>query len=156
MTAIQDWAAGLCTAGIGCSLLHLLCPAGAMRRVFGVLTAVFFFCCLLSPLSSAVTLASDLFVFPDEATVSRELSDTVNEQAQRVIEAALLRDATDRVGETVQVREVAIIRDMSRSDGIYIERIRVTLSEQDRPVPSAVYATLEQAWGRMVEVYYAD
>lgn len=156
MTAIQDWAAGLCTAGIGCSLLHSLCPAGAMRRVFGVLTAVFFFCCLLSPLTSVATLLSDVFAFSDDMTVSQELSDTVDEQVLQVLEATLLQDAKDRVGETVQVKAVTIIRDMSRADDIYIERIRVTLSEQDRPVPSTVYATLENAWGRTVEVYYAD
>lgn len=154
MSYIRDWAAGLCVAGIGCSLLHLLCPAGAMRRVFSVLTAVFFFCCLLSPLQAVTSFAGELFSLPTQTDVPQALSEEVDEQIQQLLDSTLLADACSRVGEQVTVKAVTAIRDKSCTDSIYIERVLVTLDKSDHPVPRAVYTTLEQAWGVTVEVQY--
>ncbi len=156
MTQIQDWAAALCVSGIGCTLLHMLCPAGTMRRVFGVLTAVFFFCCILSPVQGLVSFAADLFSVSPQTEVPTALSDTVYEQAQQVIENALLQDAQTRLADTVTVKKVSVIRDKTQTDSIYIERVMITLDREDRSAVKTVYTTLEQAWGITVEVYYSD
>lgn len=154
MSGLQDWAATLCTLAIGCSLLSMLCPAGRMRRVCGILTAVLFLCCLLSPLGSMLTFVKELFVLPENTQVSVELTDEVNEQARRILTEALLSDARERLSETATVKKVAVYRDSSRTDSIYIERVRVTLDKQDRGAGAVVRAALEQAWGVAVEVYY--
>ncbi len=154
MTQLQDWAVAMCSVGIGCALLHMLCPVGTMRRVFGVLTAVFFLCCLLTPLKTLVGMAVELFALPEQAEVSTVLTEEVNEQAEALIADVLLGDAKERVGDMATVKKVTVCRDNTRADSIYIERVRVTLDREDRAVASAVRATLEQAWGTVVEVYY--
>ncbi len=154
MTELQDWAVGMCTVGIGCALLYMLCPVGVMRRVFGVLTAVFFLCCLLTPIRNVIGMASELFALPDDTEVPTALAEEVEEQAEMLIADALLRDATQRLGRTVTIRKVTVCRDNTRTDSIYIERVRVTLDREDKEVASTVRATLEQAWGTVVEVYY--
>lgn len=154
MNEVQDWAVGLCTAGIGCTLLHTLCPAGTMRRVFKVLTGVFFFCCLMSPLSALTELATDLFALPAHTAVPSALSETVDEQIQDLLDQALLQDAQARLGDAVTVKDVSVKRDMSRTDSIYIECVRITLAQEDHALSHTVYPMLEQAWGIKVEVYY--
>lgn len=154
MTQLQEWAAALCTTGIGCALLHMLCPAGVMRRVFGTLTAVFFLCCLLSPLRSLLTVVSDVFAFPAETEVPTALSEEVSEQAETILSEVLLEDARGRLTDTATVKNVTVCRDNAREDGIYIERVRVTLDKEDRAAASTVRTVLQQAWGVIVEVYY--
>ena len=156
MTGVQHWAVGLCMAGIGCTVLRMLCPAGATRRVFGVLTAVFFFCCLLSPLQALMSVAGDWFDFSVQTTVPTTLSETVNGQVEAVLEAALLRDAQVHFGQDTAVERVSVVRDMSRTDSIYIERVQVYLAEDTHPVSPKAIAALERAWGITVEVYYTD
>jgi len=154
MTEIQGWAAAMCAIGIGCTLMSMLCPSGAVRRTFGTLTAVFFLCCLLTPIKTLIGQAVDLFAVREQTAVSRPLDETVNAQAQEVIAAALLRDAEQRLSETATVKKVTVYRDNTRADSIYIERVRVTLSQEDRTVGATVRKALEQAWGTVVEVYY--
>ncbi len=152
MTAIQDWASSVCALGIGCAVLKMLCPAGAMRRVFGVLTAVIFVCCLLSPFTTMLESVKDLFAIPRTASPSYELSDAVNEQAVAVIEEALLVDARSRLQDTADVKSVTVIRDTMREDSIYIKRVLVTVDGEDHASSFKIRATLQSAWGVDVEV----
>ena len=77
-------------------------------------------------------------------------------QAEAVLTQTLLGDAVERVGETATVKKVTLCRDKTRTDRIYIERVRITLDREDMAVASAVRKTLEQAWGVPVEVYYVQ
>ena len=154
MSGFRDWAAAMCGVGIGCALLSMLCPDGRMRRVFGVLIAVFFLCCLLSPLKTLVGLATDLFALPEKSAVSQALTEEVAEQTTAILEQALFEDAVRLVGDTVTLKKTVVCRDNSRSDSIYIERVRVTLSREDRVEAPSARMTLEKAWGVPVEVYY--
>ena len=154
MSGLRDWAAALCSAGIGSALLFMLCPAGATKRVFAVLTAVFFLCCFLMPLKSGIDLLSDWFALSEETTVPTELSEEIDAQAEAVITETLYSDAVARVGETVSVKKVQIVRDSTRTDSIYIERVHLVLAKDDQASALSVRKTLEQAWGLPVEVYY--
>ena len=154
MSEFQDWAAAMCGVGIGCTLLSTLCPVGRMRRVFSVLTAVFFLCCLLVPLKTLVGTASDLFALPEGSAVSQGLTKEIDEQTTAILEQALFEDAVSRLGDAVTVKKTAVCRDNSRTDSIYIERVRVTLDRGDKGSAPSVRTTLEKAWGVPVEVYY--
>lgn len=157
MNEIQNWAVTLCAAGIGCSLLRMLCPKGAMSRVFGVLTAVLFFCCLLLPLQTVGQIAVGIFQTEADDTVPQELDETVKQQITSAVEQALLDDAKERLeNDGVQVKRVAIVGDIDADGGIYIERVKVTFAKDDRERISLAATKLEQAWGRAVDVYYVD
>ena len=156
MNVLRDWASAMCGIGIGCAILSSLCPAGRMRRTFGILTSVLYLCCMLSPVKTLVGLVTERFSLSEEASVSSELSEEVDAQAEAVLTQTLLGDAVERVGETATVKKVTLCRDKTRTDRIYIERVRITLDREDMAVASAVRKTLEQAWGVPVEVYYVQ
>ena len=50
MDGIKAWAIALCAAAVGCSLLHMLAPKGGMGRLFKLIIAAFFLCCMIAPL----------------------------------------------------------------------------------------------------------
>ncbi len=147
----------LCAAGIGCSLLRMLCPKGSMGRVFGVLTAVMFLCCLLLPLQGIGRIAADIFQTETDAAISQELDETVIKQLMSAVEQALFDDATTRLeGDSVRVKKVTVIGDIDEHGSIYIERVKVTFHKDDRKHAPAAATKLERAWGRAVDVYYVD
>lgn len=155
MTMLQEWAAALCAAGLACAFLRMLCPKGSLRRTFGILTALFFFCCLIAPLSSLGTLVGEWFTPPTSVQTPTVLAQETEEQVVNVLEEALLADAQERLAAfAVQVKKVRIIRDTDRADSIYIERVSVTFDKADYPLDKGVANTLEQAWGVIVEVQY--
>ncbi len=154
MNGIRDWAVAMCGIGIGCAVLSMLCPTGQMRRVFGVLTAVLFLCGMLSPVKTLIGFTVELFSLPEERQVSSELSEEVSEQAETLLTQTLFHDAVERIGETATVKKVTLCRDKTRTDRIYIERVRITLDRNDMAAASAVRTILQQAWGVPVEVYY--
>ena len=156
MTILREWAAGLCTAGIGCSLLHLLCPEGSWQRAFKMLTALFFFVCLLSPLLSLPPLIRS-FV-PDLAAGRPD--DTLSQTTQEQVLALLERELTAKAAALLEpydivVKKAEAERDTLREDNIYIKRVTVTVDKQNHPVPREVYTVLEQAFETEVEVQYA-
>ncbi len=155
MEWIREWATGLCTAGIGCSLLHLLCPSGSMQKLFKTLTAVFFSICLLSPLQTLPRLFENMSVEMSAQEPDETMAQKTQEQITALMNEELAKQArqlTEPYGTTVE--KVEIKRDTSRTDNIYIEQITVTVDKQDYPIEREVYTVLEQAFGTTVEVQY--
>lgn len=89
MDAVRSWAIALCAAAIGCTLLQILAPKDGMGRIFKLLIAAFFLCCLAAPLLQIKNLTRlDFSGLPDEVA-SGVLQQRVNEQAVSQINAAL-------------------------------------------------------------------
>ncbi len=159
MTALTDWASGLCAAGVGTTLLFMLCPDGPLKKALRVLTAMLFFACLLSPLGMLREVLRDGMTMPSSpsAQVSQSLNEQVDEQVQSVLEQVLKADADERLASmNIPVKNVHIERDTAKENSIYIKRVRVVFDKNDHPVPIAAKQTLEKAWGVPVEVYYSD
>lgn len=158
MTAFTDWAVGLCAAGVACALLRMLCPEGAMNTAMRVITAMLFFCCLLSPLGILREVFADGFLRVDASAPPplSALTERVDEQATAIIERVLLQDATERL-ETMTIKRVEIVRASSNTpNGVAVERVKVVFDKEEHPLGSSAAAVLEQAWGVPVEVYYSD
>ncbi|MGN0172787.1 MAG: hypothetical protein ACI39E_08390 [Acutalibacteraceae bacterium] len=155
MDRIREWAIGLCTAGIGCSLLHLLCPSGSLQKLFKTLTAVFFAVCLLSPLQAIPHLFENMSIQLSTQEPDGTLAEKTQEQITSLINEKLTEQARQLTAKYgITVKKVEVKRDTSREDNIYIERITVTVDKQDYPIEREVYTVLEQAFGTIVEVQY--
>ena len=159
MTALSEWAMGLCAAGVACAVLDMLSPSGGLKRVTGLLTAVFFFCCLIGPLGEVVGECRTWFSSEAiaQTEVDTSLDDAVIQQVEDLLSSTLKDDAASRMNAYgLSVKKVSVERDMSRSDSIYIKRVQVVFAKEDHPVPEAAVKELERAWSTSVEVYYTD
>ena len=158
MTVLREWASGFCAAGIACALLSALCPKGAVRRAFGVLTALLMLCALLSP----VRMLTESFGKGTVSGLARQetptdVSDTAMEQALTVIERAVYADAVERLGDaSVTLKQVRVIRDMRDEACIYIQSVQLVFDKDDHPVDTSLVQRLSMAWGVPTEVYYED
>jgi len=156
MTEVENWAAGLCTAAIGLSVIMLLVPSGRMRKSISVLVGVCYFACLIAPLGEWCRVGSEWLdgKFP-ETTVSQKVCEMTDEQIDCVIEEALAEDARSRLSKhDVTVHSARIERDTSPQDGIYIRCVTLTVAGQ---FPTREVCTaMELAWGVEVEVVMAD
>ncbi len=156
MTMLREWAVALCTVGIGCAFLRMLCPKGALRRTFGALTATAFLCCLITPLGSIGTLFRDSFDVAPSSQVPTALNEATQDRITMIIEDALVRDAAARLASfDVTVKKATVVRDTAQQDSIYIERVKLTFDKADHPLDGQAVAVLERAWGTVVEVQYS-
>lgn len=132
MEGIGAWAAALCAAAVGCSLLHVLAPKNGMGKIFKLLLAAFFLCCLLAPLLNLKSLTS--LQLPDLGgdAAGESLQDRVNEQVERQIDAALLRVANETLKNYgTKVEKVKAMTDTSEDGGICITQVVLYLDKQN-------------------------
>ena len=124
MDAVKGWAAALCAVAIGCTLLQMLAPKGGMGKIFRMITAAFFLCCLVSPLLNLKSLLKlDLESLPTEIQ-SEMLENRLNEQVERQISAAVQRlTETTLEGYGLSAEKIVTEMDTSEDGSIYIKRI---------------------------------
>ena len=153
MDAVRSWAIALCAAAIGCTLLQILAPKDGMGRIFKLLIAAFFLCCLAAPLLQIKNLTRlDFSGLPDEVA-SGVLQQRVNEQAVSQINAALgeiAGHAVERYG--IEMEIIAVETDTSADGSIYIRQVVVSLDKKNANRAAEVRQILESRLGVDVTV----
>ena len=153
MDGVKEWAAALCVAAIGCALLQMLAPKEGMGRLFRILIAAFFLCCLVTPLLSICKISSlTVDWLPDEVQ-SEMLQEEVNNQLEEQINAALMRVAKEKLAAyDIQVEKIAAITDTSETGSIYIERVVLYLDEKNQANSITARQVMEQELGLTVDI----
>ena len=153
MDGIKAWAIALCAAAVGCSLLHMLAPKGGMGRLFKLIIAAFFLCCMIAPLMNLKSMTQlDIDALPEDVR-SDVLQERVNGQVERQINAALLRVTNDTLKNyNTQAEKVVAKMDTSADGGICITQIVLYMDKQNirgshRPV-GGLTERMEEFHGR--------
>lgn len=157
MDAVKGWAAALCAVAIGCTVLQMLAPKGGMGKIFRMITAAFFLCCLVSPLMNLKSLTKlNLDSLPAEIR-SELLENRVNEQVERQISAAVEQMAASTLkGYNLSAEKIVTEMDTSEDGSIYIKRIILYLDKQNLAQSLTIRQLLEQRLGLEVDVAAAD
>lgn len=132
MDGVKAWAIALCAAAVGCSLLHMLAPKGGVGRIFKLIIAAFFLCCLIAPLMHLQSLTKlNIDALPEEVRAD-VLQERVNEQVERQINAVLLRVTNDTLKNyDTQAEKVVAKTDTSADGGICITQIVLYMDKQN-------------------------
>ncbi len=157
MNAVTGWAAALCTAAIGCTALHMLAPKGGLGRLFKLLTAAFFLCCMVSPLLQLKNISSlSLDILPEEVS-AEALQERVNAQFERQVTAALEETARQTLQKySIEPAKVEIKMDTDENGGIYITKIILYLDKQNADGAIAAKQAMEQRLGVEVDIAVLD
>ena len=152
MNAVTGWAAALCTAAIGCTALHMLAPKGGLGKLFKLLTAAFFLCCMVSPLLELKNISAlSLEVLPEEIS-AQALQERVNAQFERQVTAALEHTARQTLEKySIEPAKVDVNMDMDENGGIYITKIILYLDKQNAGGAIAAKQAMEQRLGVEVD-----
>lgn len=153
MDAVRDWAIGLCLAAVACTMLQMLGPKGGMGRIFKILIAAFFICCLCMPLLKLKSLENLTLPQLDGAVSSDQLQEQVNSQLSRQIDVSLKKVADETLENYgITAAKVAAETDTSEDGGIYITRITLYLDKQNIAKAIAAKQVMEQRLGTEVFV----
>lgn len=153
MTEIRALAITLCAVSLGCAVLQLLAPKGGFGRLFSMVTAAFFLCSLLSPLSSLA--AGELSPAPSETVPlsEEELQQRFYQQLKEQTEAVLSERATQLLASHgIAVAALELDMHISSQGDIYMRRIILYLDKQNIGKATTARAVLQQQLGIAVSV----
>lgn len=157
MDSVKGWAAMLCAVALGCALLQMLAPKEGLGRIFKLIAAAFFLCCLVTPLLSLKSLTRLSVDFLPEEVRADVLQERVNEQVLRQIDAALQRVTTEALeGRNIKVEKVEAQTDTSEDGSIYIERVILYMDKQNIKNAMTARQVMEQRLGVTVETEAAE
>lgn len=157
MDGIRAWAAALCVVAVGCALLQMFAPKGGLGRIYKLLIAAFFLCCMIAPLLGLRSLKDlNLNLLPEEVSADL-LQERVNGQLERQIDAALQRVTEDTLKNyQIEVQKVAAHTDTSADGRIYIRQVTLYLDKQNGRHALQARQVMEQRLGVEVVVEEAE
>ena len=153
MGDVIKWAAALCVAAAGCTALQILAPKKGMGRIFRLITAAFFLCCMASPLLSMKSiLPIDIEGLPEEVSADA-IKERVQKQIESQVNAALKQTAEQTLANyNIKVLKIEVNMDTDEDSRIYISGVVLYLDKQNRSQAITAKQVMEQRLGVEVTV----
>ena len=153
MEQLREWCVCVCFGAVGCCAAQLLAPPKGAGRLFRLLAATMFICCLASPLlSMRADLALQAEWLPQKVVVE-ELEKRVNEQLCRQVEETVQQLATECLEQRgITAEKITVQTDISSEGSICIEQVVLVVDKQNVSVALAVRDVLRQQLGAPVSV----
>lgn len=156
MTTWMAWAGTVCMAAAGCAALQIPVGESGMGKPFRLVTAAFFLCAILLPLSSLRGIPS-LPTQTETALSAEELEELAFRQMVDMTQEIVLAEVNGALANYDLKAERAEIRmDSSADGGISITEIVLYVSPQNSLHRTWVKQIAEQRLGTEVEVQYAQ
>ena len=153
MDAVVKWASALCVAAVGCTILQILAPKKGMGRIYRLITAAFFLCCMASPLFSVNSLLNfDIGDMPSEVSddIMRE---KVKQQFELQVNTALGRIAEQSLENYgVKFSKIKVNMDRDEYGSIYINGVVLYLDQKQMSKAITAKQVLEERLGVEVTV----
>ncbi len=150
------WAGGVCMAAAGCTLLHLFVGKTGVGKVFRLLTAAFFICAVLVPLSEVLQKV-ELPSLQSSSQTAADLQQTAKEQLCEMTEQVLLQEVnTVLQSHDLSAQKIEIEMDTLSDGRISITDIVVYIPSGNTLHRNWVKEIVTQRLGTEVRVVYAD
>lgn len=160
MSAIMQWAFGLCAAMVAMGLCHMLLPSSNMERMFRFVVSVFFLCVLLSPVAvrfPALMIEVPLGTQAEIDERARRVEETVHRQALQSAEIRLRQIIRGKLSPGgINPYALAINFTTSEQGEVVLESVDITLGAADRARGSALISGLEAELGSPVRLHFID
>ena len=154
MNDVRVWAGAVCCAVLAASLLSYFSPGGSMERAFRLVLSAFAVLSLISPVSGLLEsdFSSELRAFRD-GTAQAELTAFVDGQVIDALETNLKGVVAASLAEMDLIyKNVAVKTDTAEDGRIVINRIVVTLPQEEAAMCASAAESLERALGIPTEV----
>ncbi len=156
MQWFSRWTAGVCCAAIGCAVLELLHPNGAMEKPMRYVLALFFLASLVLPLTEPV---QSILPEPETApsAIYNEVETLMQEQTIRLAEeqlASAVQTLAAEAGAEPEWVEVSVEVD---NDGQYkLKSICICLLDAQMNLAAALSRQVEAQMGLRPQISYAS
>ena len=139
MNALKQWATMLCVAALGCTALQQVIPKNGTGKLFRLVIATFFLCCLMVPILKITSQISLDTQFLPDTVISQELDNKVTEQLKKQVERATERVVAEALDNRhVAAKKIRVNTDTRENGSIYIQHIDIFVDKQH--VPAALVA----------------
>ncbi|MDD2361917.1 MAG: hypothetical protein PHH84_03015 [Oscillospiraceae bacterium] len=153
MDSITRWAGALCFAAVGCTAFQILAPKKGMGKIFRLLTAAFFLCCLASPLLSVKSIIKIDFKNLPRVASTYDIQEKVKEQFKSQVNAALELTARQTLSEqNIELGKIEANIDIDEDSRIYINGVVLYLDKQSRSMSLTAEQLMEERLGVDVTV----
>ncbi len=145
MDAVVKWASALCVAALACAALQILAPKKGMGRIFRLITAAFFLCCMASPMLSIYSnLNLNVDNVPSEVSADI-IQERVKQQFEQQVNAAMTSVAQQTLKNyDIKLSKIQVNMDTGEDGSIYISGVVLYLDKQDRSKAIAAKQIMEQ------------
>lgn len=154
MKEIASTAGVICAVVIAVSLVSLIVPQGSTRRVMNTVIGVFVLCCMIVPVSRAVSGFKIDFDVP-------KLEKSFTASADEAYQNALLRETrislensakTYLLSKGCRIRKIKIILNSDDKKGIYITRFRIYINKNEVGKYSDIISLIENKFEKTPEI----
>lgn len=154
MSTIREWASVICMAALAAALLQSLAPNGAMERMAKFVIGAFVICAIILPLSKAVPkLSLGLKSGGGEVSSNAGFSSAVDSQIETAARKSISNLITAQLKSmNIRCKNVAVNMDTDANGRISINKVIVTLGEENTADRQRVSASLEKTLGLKTEV----
>ena len=136
MENIELWTAGLCICAAALGIAEKLLPAGNVRVAVYFVMGLIVISCFLSPIENISTIEYSL---PEENIrtdwLSRTTQETFGEKVQLIINSYLEK-------KQITPRRIEVYTDIDSEGSIYLDKVRITLSEEYKNRIDEIYGSI--------------
>ncbi len=136
MENIELWTAGLCICAAALGIAEKLLPEGNVRVAVYFVMGLIVISCFLSPIENISTIEYSL---PEENIrtdwLSRTTQETFGEKVQLIINSYLEK-------KQITPRRIEVYTDIDSEGSIYLDKVRITLSEEYKNRIDEIYGSI--------------
>ena len=152
MNGIRAWSMAVCAAALGLSALRLIAPQRGNGKVFRLITASFFLCCLLFPLTKITRVPTVTFADTSQ-TISTDLQQCVTDQLSAYVQQSVYDVVQAQLTAlSATAVKIEVQTECSDEGGIYMKQVVVQLDKQSGVSAETVQEVLEQQLNTTVVV----
>lgn len=136
MENIELWTAGLCICAAALGIAEKLLPEGNVRVAVYFVMGLIVISCFLSPIENISTIEYSL---PEENIrtdwLTRTTQETFGEKVQLIINSYLEK-------KQITPRRIEVYTDIDSEGSIYLDKVRITLSEEYKNRIDEIYGSI--------------
>lgn len=157
MNGIVRWAAALCTTAVGCAAVQILAPKKGIGKIFRMVLAAFFLCCMIAPLlSSKPVLNLGASGFKSQISADRIQAQVYRQFKQQVTAALFAKISQVFKNYDIALTKVDLNMDIADDQSIYITDVVLYLDSKSRTKAIAAKQLAEEILGVKVNILVSE
>lgn len=154
MKSIASLAGVICAVSIAVSIVNLIIPAGNTKRVMNSVIGVFVLCCMIVPVTKAVSgFKYDINIPNLEENYSASADETFNNAVLNETEEKLKTSVISYLlNKGIKAKNAEVNLSYNKKSGIYIKRIRIYISKNQAVNYSNIISLIENKFEKTPEL----
>lgn len=153
MTGLQSWAITVCLAALAAGMAGIVAPHGPMEKVYKFAVALFFLCCVLTPLfglkSIRLSMGNSQFSVSGTSSVTAAVNSQITAQTQQAM-TSLVTQTFEKYGTSPLSVQVAVTTDSAGT--VSVGNVTTVLKKADYSRAESLRRSVENDLGMRITI----